>query len=64
MAVLDAIERSIFLGETGGQFVGTLENGAVDIAPFHAQGSAVSKALRKQLDELRSEVIAGNVTTR
>ena len=64
VAVLDAVERSIFLGETGGQFVGTLENGAVDIAPFHAQGSAVSKALRKQLDELRSEVIAGNVTTR
>lgn len=64
MAIVEAVERSIFLGETGGQFVGTLENGAVDIAPFHAQSKVISQALRKQLAELRAEVIAGNVTTR
>jgi basic membrane protein A len=64
VAIVEAVERSIFLGEIGGQFVGTLENGGVDIAPFHAQGSAISETLRGQLDELRAEVIAGNVTTR
>jgi basic membrane protein A len=64
VAVLEAAERSIFLGEIGGEFVGTLENGGVNIAPFHAQGKAISETLRRQLAELRAEVIAGNVTTR
>ncbi|WP_395152224.1 BMP family protein [Ilumatobacter sp.] len=64
VAIVEAVERSIFLGDIGGQFVGTLENGAVDIAPFHAQSNTISEALREQLAELRAEVIAGNVTTR
>ena len=64
VAIIEAVERSIFLGEIGGQLVGTLENGAVDIAPFHAQSDAVSEVLREQLAELRADVIAGNVTTR
>jgi basic membrane protein A and related proteins len=64
VAIVEAVERSIILREIGGQFVGTLENGAVDIAPFHEQGNAISEGLREQLNELRSEVMAGNVTTR
>ena len=64
VAILEAVERSLFLGEIGGQFIGTLENGAVDIAPFHSQNDAVSEDLREQLAKLRAEVIAGNVTTR
>jgi basic membrane protein A len=64
VAIVEAVERSIFLGEIGGQLVGTLENGAVDIAPFHAQSNAVSEDLREQLAELRADIIAGNVTTR
>jgi basic membrane protein A len=64
VAIVEAVERSVFLGEIGGQLVGTLENGAVDIAPFHAQSNAVSEDLREQLDELRADIIAGNVTTR
>jgi basic membrane protein A and related proteins len=64
VAIVEAVERSVFLGEIGGQLVGTLENGAVDIAPFHAQSNAVSEKLREQLAELRADIIAGNVTTR
>ena len=64
VAIVEAVERSVFLGEIGGQLVGTLENGAVDIAPFHAQSNAVSEELREQLAELRADIIAGNVTTR
>ena len=64
VAIVEAVERSIFLREIGGQLVGTLENGAVDIAPFHAQSNAVSDALREQLADLRADVIAGNVTIR
>jgi basic membrane protein A and related proteins len=64
VAIVEAVERSVFLGEIGGQLVGTLESGAVDIAPFHAQSNAVSEKLREQLAELRADIIAGNVTTR
>lgn len=43
-------------------YIGTLENGGVDIAPFHDFDSEVPDALRRQLDALRQKIVAGEIT--
>ena len=61
-AVFDAVE-----GAAGGEFdatpyVGTLENGGVDIAPFHDLEAAVPPEVATRVDELRQEIISGERT--
>ncbi|GAA3874890.1 BMP family ABC transporter substrate-binding protein [Leifsonia kafniensis] len=43
-------------------FIGTLENGGVDIAPFHDLASAVSPELTAELDQIREAIIAGIIS--
>lgn len=43
-------------------FVGTLDNGGVDIAPFHDRASLVTPELSAEIDALRAEIIAGSIT--
>ncbi|MET0976753.1 MAG: BMP family ABC transporter substrate-binding protein [Leifsonia sp.] len=42
-------------------FIGTLENGGVDIAPFHDMAAAVPAALSEELDALRAQIIDGSL---
>jgi basic membrane protein A len=42
-------------------FIGTLKNGGVEIAPFHDRADLVTDALAKEIDEIRSAIIAGIV---
>ncbi len=42
--------------------IGDLENGGVGIAPFHDLESRVSDETRAELDELRAQIIAGEIT--
>lgn len=43
-------------------FIGTLENGGVDIAPYHDQASKVPAELAAEIDQLRADIIAGTIT--
>ncbi|GAB3119939.1 BMP family lipoprotein [Glaciibacter psychrotolerans] len=43
-------------------FVGTLENGGVDIAPFHDLTGSVSAELGAELDQIRAAIIGGIIT--
>ena len=43
-------------------FVGTLENGGVEIAPFHDLESSVSTELADEIDALRAAIIDGTLT--
>jgi basic membrane protein A len=43
-------------------FVGTLENGGVDIADFHDLAASVSEELSTEIDGLRDDIIAGDIT--
>jgi len=43
-------------------FVGTLENGGVDIAEFHDLAGSVSAELSAEIDQLRNDIIAGDIT--
>lgn len=49
---------------TGGLYVGTLENGGVDIAGFGQLDSLVSAQVKAELPDVRAKVIAGEVQTR
>ena len=44
------------------EFVGTLENGGVGIAPFHDLASSVSADLSKEIDGLKADIISGKIS--
>lgn len=46
----------------GGVLVGTLENGGVDLAPFHDMEGVVPDALKAELATLRAQIIDGSVS--
>ncbi|WP_157155277.1 MULTISPECIES: BMP family ABC transporter substrate-binding protein [unclassified Diaminobutyricimonas] len=61
----DAV-RDIVSDDLNGEFdnasyIGTLENGGVEIAPFHDRASLVSAELAAEIDELRAQIIAGEL---
>ena len=64
VAVFDTIKSVMddtFQGGTN--YVGTLENDGVSIAPFHDLDSAIPDALKSELDQVKADLISGKVTT-
>ncbi|MFC7403119.1 BMP family protein [Citricoccus sp. GCM10030269] len=60
-AVKDVIETDL-AGEFDGEpYVGTLENGGVDLAPFHDFDSEVSDEMKSELDEIKAGIIDGSI---
>jgi basic membrane protein A len=64
VAVYNAI-KSIQDGkfQGGTNFIGTLANDGVSIAPFHEFDSKVSADLKKELDQVKADLISGKVKT-
>ena len=46
----------------GGLYVGTLENEGVNIAPFHDNEDLVTQEVKDRIEELREEIISGELT--
>jgi basic membrane protein A len=46
---------------TNEPYVGTLENGGVEIAPYHDLASLVTPALDGEIEGLRQAIIAGEI---
>ncbi len=63
VAVFEAIRRAQEGTFEGGVYVGTLENGGVDIAPFHEFDDDVPADLKAELEEIRAGLIAGTIDT-
>jgi basic membrane protein A len=61
-AVIEIVKSSIDDTFDNTAFVGTLENGGVDIAPFHDLAPKVSAELAAEIDQLRADIIAGTIT--
>ncbi|MBA2495936.1 MAG: BMP family ABC transporter substrate-binding protein [Acidimicrobiia bacterium] len=61
-----AVQEAVLAGADGtfegGVSRGTLENGGVDIAPFHDFEDAVPEEVTTRLEELREEIIDGTIT--
>lgn len=60
-AVFLAVEAVVNDAFEGGNYVGTLENEGVGIAPFHDFDDEVDDELRSTLEELREQIIAGEL---
>lgn len=69
-SVIKHIERTTFIviqglqeGHfQGGDILGNLENGGVDLAPFHVFEDQVSDELRQELLSIREQIIAGAIS--
>jgi basic membrane protein A len=61
-AVVEIVKSSMDGSFDNTPFVGTLDNGGVDIAPYHDLAGAVSSALSAEIDQLRADIIAGTLT--
>jgi basic membrane protein A len=48
----------------GGLYTGTLENEGVDIAPFHEFDDQVPDEVKSAVDDLREQIIAGDIETK
>ena len=57
-AVSDAVDGTL----SAEPLIGTLENGGVGIAPFHDLESRISDETMAELDALREQIIAGEIT--
>ena len=56
------IERTMQGSFEGGLLVGTLENGGVDLAPFHDMDALVPEELKAELEALRAGIIDGSIS--
>ncbi|GGI04757.1 BMP family lipoprotein [Egicoccus halophilus] len=63
VAVFDAIEAALNDEFEGGEYVGTLENDGVALAPFHDYEDQVPDGLHDELDQLRQQIIDGELET-
>jgi len=60
-AVVEIVKTSIDGTFDNSAYIGTLENGGVDISPFHDLASRVSPELSAEIDQLRADIIAGTI---
>jgi basic membrane protein A and related proteins len=61
-AVLDATTQAVNDEFTGEQYVGTLENEGVGLAPYHDFEDEVPDELKQEIDDLRQQIIDGELT--
>ena len=59
--VVRAIHEGTFKG--GGNFIGTLQNGMVGLAPFHSFESKVPAPLKTDLGSIKQAIIDGTIST-
>lgn len=60
-AVIEIVGTSIDNTFDNSPYIGTLENGGVDIAPYHDLAGKVSPELSAEIDQLRSDIVAGTI---
>lgn len=60
-AVIEIVGTSIDDTFDNSPYIGTLENGGVDIAPYHDLAGKVSPELSAEIDQLRSGIVAGTI---
>jgi basic membrane protein A len=63
VTTFDAIKAAMDGTFAGGVTVGTLENGGVDIAPFHDLDSMVPSEVKSELETVRAGIIDGSIAT-
>jgi basic membrane protein A len=62
VAVADAIKASQADSFSSEPYVGTLENGGTGLSPFNQFDSKVPAELKTELDQIKSDIVAGTIT--
>lgn len=60
-AVFDVLSQAVDGTFSKDPYVGTLENGGVALAPFHDFDGAISDGLKREIDQLKIDIIAGAI---
>ena len=47
----------------GGNYIGTLANGGVALAPFHQFASQVPASVQNELNQIKAGIISGSIQT-
>ncbi len=64
VAVYDTVKDFVNGNFKGGtNYVGTLENGGVGLAPYHNLDSMVPDALKTELDQVKADIVSGTIKT-
>jgi basic membrane protein A len=63
VAVFNASQQVVDGNFSGGLYIGTLANNGVGLASFHNLDSLVSDDLRRELEQVKADIIAGNIPT-
>jgi basic membrane protein A len=61
-AVTTAVTNSANGSFKGGNYIGTLANGGVGLAPFHDFDSQVSSSLKNELAQVKAGIVNGSIT--
>lgn len=61
-AVYDTIESVVEGTFTSGNYVGTLKNGGVGLAPWHDFEDKVPQELKSEIDQIRERIISGDIS--
>ncbi|HSB89029.1 MAG TPA: BMP family ABC transporter substrate-binding protein [Anaerolineales bacterium] len=64
VTTLNAVKSVLDGTFAGGVTVGTLTNGGVGLAEFHALDSMVSAELKAELDQVKADIVAGTIKTK
>jgi basic membrane protein A len=62
VAVFESIKASASGEFSNEPYTGTLENGGVGLAPYHEQESAVPSELSDKIEELKEQLVSGELT--
>ncbi|MBC7550137.1 MAG: BMP family ABC transporter substrate-binding protein [Cellulomonas sp.] len=60
-SVFDTLDQASQGSFSADPYVGTLENGGVDLAPFHDFDGTVPAELKTKVDELKAQIISGDL---
>jgi len=60
-AVFDVLSQAVDGTFSKDPYVGTLENGGVALAPFHDFDGVISDGLKREIDQLKIDIIAGDI---
>jgi WD40 repeat protein/basic membrane lipoprotein Med (substrate-binding protein (PBP1-ABC) superfamily) len=63
VSVVSAVKAIVDGTFSGGEHIGTLENGGVSLAPFHNLEALVSPQIKADLEEIKADIIAGKIKT-
>jgi basic membrane protein A len=62
VAVQKSIQSAIEGSFSNEPYVGTLENGGVELAPYHTADATIPDELKTEIGEIRAKLLSGDIS--